>query len=129
MLRGRAFAALALVVGAVLCTSLQLPAASRGGSRDLEKVFKNSGFSDSAASQIERAFKVAIDAGVDNREALALVGFGVEGDLSAEQVVTFWRWPLSTTENLQTEMFLSKIREGVGGWSPAGSYRPRSFAR
>jgi len=114
MANGRAFAALVLVVGVVFCASSQVPAASRGGNRELEKVLKSGRFGESQAAQIERAFKVAVDAGVENRDALALVETGIDGEFAADLVVrTLTVAAQLSLEGLPTELFVSKVKEGV----------------
>jgi len=103
-----------LAIGFVCCASSPVPAASRGGNRDLEKIFKNGSFAGAEAAQITRAFKVAVDAGVEDRDALALVESGADGEFAADQVVRILTVAAQLAlENLPTEMYLSKVKEGV----------------
>ena len=111
---GRFVAVMVVVVGAVVCASSPAPAASRGGNRDLERVFKSGSFAEPEAAQITRAFKVAVDAGVDDRDALALVEAGADGDFAADQVVRVLTVAAQLSlESLPIEMFVSKVKEGV----------------
>jgi hypothetical protein len=114
MKTGRAFAAAVLVAGAALCAASQAPAAPRGGNRDLEKLFQNAAFREPEAAQIARAFKVALDAGVEERDALALVESGAGGDFAADQVVRVLTVAAQLSlERLPMDLFVSKVREGV----------------
>lgn len=110
----RTFAVMAIAVGAVFLASSELPAASRGGNRDLERIFKSGSYGEQEAAQIARAFKVAVDAGVEDRDALALVESGSDGDFPADQVVRILTVAAQLSlEGLPTGMFVSKVREGV----------------
>ena len=114
MANGRTFAVAALVVAAVFCASPQVPAASRGGNRELERVFKSGSFGEKGAAQITRAFMVAVDAGVEDRAALALVEAGADGEFAADQVVRILTVAAQLSlESLPLELFVSKIQEGV----------------
>jgi hypothetical protein len=111
---GRTLAVVALVVAAVFCAPSQVPAASRGGNRELERVFKSGSFGEQGAAQITRAFKVAVDAGVEDRDALTLVEAGADGEFAADQVVRILTVAAQLSlESLPTEMFVSKVKEGV----------------
>jgi len=102
------------MIGVVLCVWSPAPAASRGGNRDLEKVFKSSSFGEPETAQIARAFKVAVDAGVDERDALALIESGADGEFAVDQVVRLLTVAAQLSlESLPIEMFVSKVKEGV----------------
>ena len=114
MANGRAFAIMVVAIGAVFFTSSPVPAASRGGNRELEKIFKSGSFGEPEAAQIARAFKVAVDAGVEDRDALALVESGADGGFAADQVVRLLTVAAQLSlESLPTEMYVSKVQEGV----------------
>lgn len=114
MLNARIFAVAVLAIGAILFSASPVPAASRGGNRELEKIFKNASFGESDAAQITRAFKVAVEAGVEDRDALALVDSGADGEFEADQVVRLLTVAAQLVlEGLPTETFVSKVREGV----------------
>ncbi|MHB8836154.1 MAG: hypothetical protein ACYC9Y_10645 [Candidatus Methylomirabilia bacterium] len=110
----RTFAVMVFAVGALCFASSQLLAASRGGNRDLERIFKSGDFGEQEAAQIAKAFKVAVDAGVEDRGALALVESGAAGEFAADQVVRILTVAAQLAlERLPTEMFVSKVKEGV----------------
>lgn len=112
--RGRMCAVVAFAIGAVFCLSSQLPAASRGGNRDLERLFEKSSFREPEAAQITRAFQMAIGAGVNEREALGLVESCAEGEFPADQVVRVLTVAAQLSlEDLPMGQFVSKVREGV----------------
>jgi hypothetical protein len=114
MIKVRTFAGAVLAIAAVLFSASPVPAASRGGNRELEKIFKSGSFGEQEAAQIARAFKVAVDAGVEDRDALALVESGADGEFAADQVVRILTVAAQLSlENLPAGMFVSKVREGV----------------
>lgn len=114
MIWGRTVAAGILVTGVFLSAALQVTAASRGGNRNLEKIIKNSAFNDSEAAQIARAFKVAVDADVDDRDALAIVELCADGEFAADQVVRVLTVATQLSlEGLPIDLFVLKIKEGV----------------
>lgn len=112
--RCRIFPAVALAVGVVFCVSPQVPAASRGGDRDLERVFGRSTFRGPEVAQIALAFQVAVEAGVEKRDALRLVEDCAEGEFMAGQVVRVLTVAAQLAlEDLPLEQIISKVREGV----------------
>jgi hypothetical protein len=96
---------------------LPLPAAAapRGGvNKNLERLFEKGPFREQEAAQIARAFRVATDAGVEEREALELVEDCIDGDFPADQVARVLTLAAQLSlEHLPTDLFISKVKEGV----------------
>lgn len=121
MVHARSVVVLVLALVAGLGAAVQVPAAPRGANRDLERVLERSSFLEPDVAQIGRAFRVALDAGVAEREALALVESCVGGEFRAEQVVRVLTIAAQLTlENVPPGLFISKVREGVAKRVEAG---------
>lgn len=115
MAHGRIPALLALALVALLVAPVGLPAAPRAGvNRALAKVLDRSPYSGAGAEAISRAFKVAVDAGVDEREALTLVESCAKGDFSPEQVARILSLAAQISlDHLPADLYVSKVLEGV----------------
>lgn len=114
MTHGRIAALLALSLATALALPAEGPAASRSANRSLERIFERSSYPGPGADMISRAFTVAVDAGVDERDALTLVESCAEGELAPEQVARILSLAAQISlDHLPADLFVSKVLEGV----------------
>jgi ABC-type amino acid transport substrate-binding protein len=107
-------ALLSLALAALLAAPAGVAAAPRSANRALERIFEKGPYSDSGAFQITKAFKVAVDAGVEERDALALVEACADGEFSPEQVARILSLAAQIAlDDLPADLFVSKVHEGV----------------
>lgn len=103
-----------LLAGACLVLGITAGAVDASRSRDLERAFDRYDAADAVRSAVEKAFDIALKAGVDRREAVSLVEAALEGGFSPQAVARL----LSLAGQLQVgglpvESFVSKVEEGV----------------
>lgn len=89
-------------------------AAAESRNRGLERIVAKSMYSAGESAQLHRAFSAARRAGVDERDALALVEAGVSGEFDASQSLRLLSLATQLAlANLPVESFVSKVEEGV----------------
>lgn len=99
---------------AVLVVALAGPALAASRNRSLERVLERSEFTAEEGERFQRAFAAALQAGVAERDALALVKAGAEAEFEAPQVLRLLTLASQLAlEGLPAEAFLSKVEEGV----------------
>ncbi len=103
------------VVGiALLVWSFAAPAAGETNNRALERVVAKGMFSASDSARMQHAFAAARQAGVEERNALALVEACVEGEFDASQVLRVLSIAAQLSlERLPVDGFIAKVEEGV----------------
>lgn len=102
-------AALVLLVG-----SLAGSAAAAPRNRALERIVGKGMYTARDAEQIQRAFAAALQAGVGERDALALVEAVAEDEFDPAQVVRLLTLASQLAlESLPVESFVAKVEEGV----------------
>ncbi len=105
---------------ALLAGTLAAPVAGETTSRALERVVAKGRFSPDEGARIQRAFAAARQAGVEERDALALVGSCIEGDFDALQALRMLSIAAQLAlEKLPVEGFIAKVEEGVSKRIPA----------
>lgn len=105
---------------AVLLGVLAGPAAGGTGNRALERVVAKGMFSADDGTRMQRAFAAALQAGVEERDALGLVETCVEGEFDASQVLRVLSISAQLAlESLPVDGFLAKVEEGVSKRVPA----------
>jgi hypothetical protein len=114
MAHGRFAALLALTLAALLAAPVGLTAAPKGVNRALVRIFEKSQYSGLDAKAISKAFDVAVDAGMAERDALKLVESCAEGEFSPEQITRILSLAAQISlDNLPADLFVSKVLEGV----------------
>lgn len=110
----------ALCTAALLAGMLCSPAAGETSNRALERIVAKGMFSAEEGARLQRAFAAARQAGVEERDALALVQAGVEGEFDATQSLRMLSIAAQLAlEKLPVEGFLGKVEEGVSKRVPA----------
>ncbi len=110
----------ALVATALLAGVLCSPAAGETTNRSLERIVVKGMFSAEEGARLQRAFATARQAGVEERDALALVQAGVEGEFDAAQTLRVLSIVAQMAlEKLPVEGFIAKVEEGVSKRIPA----------
>lgn len=105
---------LTLVAGALLAGSFAVPAAAQTTNRALERIVAKGRFSAEEGTRLQRAFSTARQAGVEERDALALVESCVEGGFDASQALRMLSIAAQLAlEKLPVDGFIAKIEEGV----------------
>jgi hypothetical protein len=105
---------LALVGGIVMVGALAGPARGETRSRALERVLAKGMFNAGESTRMQHAFAAARQAGVGERDALALVEAGVEGDFDVAQSLRMLTIAAQLAlEGLPVESFVTKVEEGV----------------
>jgi len=105
---------LALLGGVLFAGAFAGPVSGETRSRSLERVLAKGMFDAGESARLQRAFAAARQAGVDERDALALVGAGIEGEFDATQSLRVLSIATQLAlEGLPIEGFLAKVEEGV----------------
>jgi len=109
----RRFLAACLTV-AVGLAALAAPAAAAARNRSLERLLERSEFTADDGERFQRAFAAALQAGVEERDALELVKAGADADFESSQVLRLLTLASQLAlEGLPVEAFLAKVEEGV----------------
>lgn len=104
----------ATVVVALLAWVLAAPALGGTNNRALERVVAKGTFSADEGARVQRAFAAALQAGVEERDALALVETCVEGEFDASQTLRMLSIAAQLgLEQLPVDGFIAKVEEGV----------------
>jgi len=98
----------------LLAGAFAAPAAGASTSRALQRIVEKSMFSADEGTRLQRSFAAARQAGVAERDALALVEAGIEGEFDASQTLRMLSIAAQLAlENLPVEGFIAKVEEGV----------------
>ena len=104
----------ALVGIALLEGASVAPASGEPVNRAVERLVAKGMFSAGDGSRIQRAFAAARQAGVDERDALTLVGVCVEGEFDVSQTLRVLSIAAQLSlERLPVDGFIAKVAEGV----------------
>lgn len=104
-----------LVGMALMLGAFAVPAAGAGRSnRALERVIANGMFSADEGARLQRSFAAALEAGVEERDALNLVEACVSGEFDAPQAMRLLSIVAQLAlEHLPIDGFIAKVEEGV----------------
>lgn len=90
------------------------PAAGETKSRGLQKILGKGTFSEADQPQVERAWRAALHAGIDERDVVSLVETCSDGGFEPAQILRVLSLATQLTlEHLPLESFDAKISEGV----------------
>lgn len=104
----------ALVGLAVALGAFAGPTAGEIRNRALERVIMKSGLDAAEGARLQPAFAAALQAGVEERSALTLVGICVENEFETSQVLRLLSIVSQLAlEQLPVDGFISKVEEGV----------------
>lgn len=110
----------ALVGIAILAGAFAAPLAAESTNRALERIVAKGMFSADEGTRMQRAFAAARQAGVAEREALALVETCVAGEFDGSQALRMLSIASQLAlEKLPVEGFIAKVEEGVSKRVPA----------
>jgi len=114
-MRSRRWVIPVVLVGiALFAGEFVAPAAGATTNRALERLLGKSMFSADEGTRMQRAFAAALQAGVDDRDALALVEACVEGEFDASQILRMLSIAAQLAlERLPVNGFVAKTEEGV----------------
>lgn len=97
-----------------------LAAAAGRPHRGLERIVEKSMYTADEGERIQRAFAAALQAGVDDRDALALAEAAVDGEFDAPQLLRLLSLASQLAlESLPVDGFIAKVEEGVAKHAPA----------
>jgi hypothetical protein len=110
----RTAALLGLALAVLIAAPVGLPAAAKKANRGLERVYEKNRYASQDTRVITQAFDVAVDAGVQERDALRLVESCAEGKFSPEQISRVLTLAAQIAlDRLPDDLFVSKVLEGV----------------
>ena len=104
----------ALVGIALVAAAFSGPAASESRNRALERIVVKGMFSVDEGTRLQRAFAAALQAGVDERDALTIVEACVSGEFDTPQAMRMLSIASQLAlEHLPVDGFIAKVEEGV----------------